>query len=173
MGVSVYANYTLEVVTPSEEEMDNGDAWDYAVYHDAERAPEFAPSYLGLTHDTWYKTQSRGRHAEIMSSSYIGYGLFRRSLAGMFGVDPEDYWRNDYRDQPFNEIINFFDNEGMIGPDACKELAEDFEEHHGRYLAYLEEYLQGYPQDRYRANYEALKHATRRIANGTGFLWYA
>lgn len=173
MGVSVYANYTLEVVTPSEEELDNGDAWDYAIYHNSSATPEFAQSYLGLTNDTWYEARDRGRYAEIMSASYIGYGLFRRTLAGMFGVDPEDYWRNDYTDEPFYEIINFFDNEGMIGPDACKELAKDFEEHRDTYLEYLSTNVDEYSQERYLANYDALREATRRIAEGTGFLWYS
>ncbi|MBU8594050.1 hypothetical protein [Bacillus subtilis] len=51
------------------------------------------------------------------AGSYSGYGWWRRKLEEFKG------------DTAFQELINFADNEGTIGPVVSKKLAKDFNEH--------------------------------------------
>lgn len=62
---------------------------------------------------TWEKSFS------FRAGSYSGYGWWRRKLEEFKG------------DSAFQELINFADNEGTIGPVVSKKLAEDFNEHAG------------------------------------------
>jgi hypothetical protein len=50
------------------------------------------------------------------------------------GVEPNVVWANPdlFMDKPFYEIINFADNEGTIGPEAARDLAEDFRNFHAQ-----------------------------------------
>jgi hypothetical protein len=66
---------------------------------------------------------------EILSDGYEGYGKWREALAGAaLGVDIGGVWANPdaWADQPFYELLNFADNEGVIGPDAAFDLLSDF-----------------------------------------------
>jgi hypothetical protein len=53
------------------------------------------------------------------AGSYGGYGTWRADLQAQFNPAR-------HPDKPFYELIFFADNEGCIGPDAAKDLLEDF-----------------------------------------------
>lgn len=60
------------------------------------------------------------------AGSYSGYGEWRRELAKLVGhMDIKELWEK-LSPGPFIELINFADNEGVIGPIASAKLAKDF-----------------------------------------------
>jgi hypothetical protein len=46
-------------------------------------------------------------------------------------VEPQTVWDNPdaFQGKPFVELINFADNEGAIGPETSRKLAQDFDAH--------------------------------------------
>jgi hypothetical protein len=85
---------------------------------------------------------SMGDDYSFRAGSYSGYGEFRRQLClAANQVEPEQMWANPdlFKDQPFFELINFYDNEGSIGPEACADLAMDFVDHRDTVLPVLDE----------------------------------
>lgn len=87
---------------------------------------EFGPGLVGG--DCYTMTEGTERH-RFRAGSYSGYGAFREALASLVGPSVADYWQESDPDLPFYEIINFADNEGTIGPDAARDLLEDFRTH--------------------------------------------
>lgn len=69
------------------------------------------------------------------AGSYGGYSRFRETLAEIVGLSVRDYWTGADPDLPFYEQVNFADNEGSIGPEAAKDLLEDFRAHRDAYMA--------------------------------------
>jgi hypothetical protein len=63
------------------------------------------------------------------AGSYGGYNRWRRQLAAMVGIDNVDRWWKNPDARPFAELINFADNEGVIGPIVSAKLAKDFADH--------------------------------------------
>lgn len=72
---------------------------------------------------------------DFAAGSYGGYGGFRNQLAKLAGYSPvmaDDHpyaagaW--EQTSGPFWELINFADNEGVIGPATSAKLAKDFAE---------------------------------------------
>lgn len=98
--------------------------------------PGFEQSLRGLEPDRWYV----GEWIDDFALPYTAYGAWRRALCvAALGVPAEDVWNDPdrFREQPFFEIIHFADNEGTIGPDACADLAADFQAHRDRLLPVL------------------------------------
>lgn len=65
-------------------------------------------------------------------SSYSGHSYLRDLIADKFlDTTPEEIWVNpdEFKDKPFFELINFSDCEGVLGPVACRNLADDFNSH--------------------------------------------
>jgi hypothetical protein len=63
------------------------------------------------------------------AGSYGGYNTFRNMLAqvGMGAADFEVWGQpGTYSGEPFFELVNFSDCEGMIGPKTCAKLYQDF-----------------------------------------------
>ena len=59
--------------------------------------------------------------------SYHGYSSWRSQLANLAGFkDEDDFWKNAENSTVFYELINFYDNEGIIGPVVAAKLAKDF-----------------------------------------------
>jgi hypothetical protein len=88
----------------------------------------FEQSLRPLVLDTW--VQSVGDSWGFRAGSYSGYSHFRDHLAAVaLGVQSHEVWSDPdlYRDKPFFELLNFADNEGTIGGEACKDLLADFE----------------------------------------------
>ncbi len=89
----------------------------------------FSRSFRGLVADHCYATE--GETFGFRAGSYSGYNQFREELCkAALGVAPQEVWAepNEYVDRPFFELINFSDCEGSIGPEACADLALDFQE---------------------------------------------
>lgn len=75
---------------------------------------------------------------EAFCSSYGGYNRWRNNLAKLAGYPLTDYQQHGQTYQshaaacwagatgPFSELINFADNEGVIGPVTCAKLLQDF-----------------------------------------------
>ena len=64
--------------------------------------------------------------------SYSGYNKFRRWLCEIVnGINQETFWelgKAGY-DLDFGYLINFSDCDGVIGPDICKKIHQDFVKH--------------------------------------------
>lgn len=104
---------------------------------------EITDANVGVTHDRmWVNPNFPGRANDIKhggvyridgfvlrfsAGSYGGYNNWRDMLARMVGhASAEVAWRNP-SPGPFMELINFADNEGTIGSDVSRKLADDFE----------------------------------------------
>jgi hypothetical protein len=86
-----------------------------------------------------YEPTTQTESAGFRAGSYSGYGAWRDDLARIAGFsDAGDYWGDGPagEDAPFYELINFADNEGTIGPEAAKDLLEDFRAFRDKAVAY-------------------------------------
>lgn len=64
---------------------------------------------------------------EFRAGSYSGYNAWRDRLARLVGyASAEDAWAKNQG--PMIDLINFADNEGVIGPEHCKKLHAEFVE---------------------------------------------
>lgn len=98
----------------------------------------------GLLPETHYDYQTS---IGFRAGSYSGYGAWRDWLAKVAGYESaKSVWDNPPPEGPFVELINFADNEGVIGPIASAKLAMDFAafreaaEKHSDGLWYFEAY---------------------------------
>lgn len=71
------------------------------------------------------------------AGSYSGYGSWRDWLAKAMGHgSAQKVWdrvdHDGYCTEPFDELICFADNEGVIGPTVAAKLAKDFADHDER-----------------------------------------
>ena len=90
-----------------------------------------------------YDTTSESETGHFRAGSYSGYNQWRNELAIIAGYDSaEQVWEDfdsnirlvklkriegeNAKLKPFYEIINFSDAEGLIGPEICKKLYQDF-----------------------------------------------
>lgn len=77
------------------------------------------------------------------AGSYSGYNLWRDQLAKLAGYPETDHpaphrkgershaafvWGQEPRGLPFEELVNFADNEGTLGTTICQKLLKDFKE---------------------------------------------
>ena len=90
--------------------------------------PSFPTQQEGLPEaDTVF---SEGEEYGFRAGSYSGYGEWRNDLAlAAMGVTSSEVWdKSDGGEtgMPFQELINFPDNEGLIGPIASERLYQDF-----------------------------------------------
>lgn len=81
----------------------------------ARKDSSFYPEFF--TAGPYVKTSG---NVERVSNSYSGHSIYRKLLKE-FGASAVD------KDSPFYELMNFADNEGVLGPVACAALAEDYE----------------------------------------------
>lgn len=112
MGLDIYAYNGLKLATEADEEgflVDNME--------------QFAGREVPLFKNAWYK--ARGC-CPCLHMSYGGYGRFRRELADLAGWGSIDQaWAAT--SGPCWELLNFADNEGVLGLNACRKLLADFE----------------------------------------------
>lgn len=81
---------------------------------------------------------------EVLSMGYISYNRWREQLAQLAGYPTTRIHRHGIEEYtcaaacwmgatgPFSELINFADNEGVIGPVVAAKLARDFAEWDGK-----------------------------------------
>jgi hypothetical protein len=104
---------------------------------------EFPGRTEGVEQDAVYSFAER---LSFRAGSYGGYNDWRNDLAKVAGHESaKAAWDNPPpAGSPFWELINFFDNEGVIGPIVAAKLAQDFAEYRTKAKA-----IGGYFFDRY------------------------
>jgi len=71
------------------------------------------------------------------AGSYTGFGLWRDALARLvLRMSAEQVWAAR-PEGPFVELIDFADNEGVIGPRVAAKLAKDFADHAAIAMAHV------------------------------------
>jgi len=139
MGLDVVAYSGIEKVDPTkygEIDFDTDDIWELCDEHGW-----FIPStqcfseHCEGVEDVPYTSEGE---MSFRAGSYGGYNQWRNKLAEFAGYDSaEDVWEMEHPwGKPFVELINFSDCEGVIGPDLCKKLAQDFTSHRAEALKY-------------------------------------
>lgn len=131
MGVSLRSYGKLsaepvELLPGGDEEMHEN----YEKYVEAWCLPGFEKHALeGLVEGAWYEISEPG---PVASLSYGGYGLFREHLCrAALGVEILSVWTKPerYVDAPYYDLLNFADNEGLLGPASCTRIANAFRHH--------------------------------------------
>lgn len=88
--------------------------------------PEFIGRERPLIEGAAYRAS--GERIDFRAGSYSGYNLWRRTLAEMSsGRQDHFYWASKDTSLPFYPLVNFADNEGVLGSYACASLANDFD----------------------------------------------
>ena len=104
------------------------------------RHSEFPAHFKGLTEDHY----TGMRVMRFPAGSYGGYSHWRDWLSRTFlgaGSDAVFDKPENYKEKPFEELINYSDCEGCIGPKVCMKLAQDFRTHYGAaHLAAIDQY---------------------------------
>jgi len=101
--------------------------------------------------------------ASFRVGSYSYYGFWRGQLANMIGEVASDIWERARggAEGPFYDLINFADNEGVIGPKTCDKLARTFDEWRDR----AQEYGNNKAEERdFFATYEEFRTAFKAAA---------
>lgn len=106
---------------------------------------------------------------EFHAGSYGGYNQWREQLAELAGYPLGEYvqWGVAAESRcvacwsgakgPFSELINFADNEGVIGASVSAKLAKDFAEHQAK--------ADAHPDERFRDRYADWRLAFEMAAN--------
>lgn len=141
MGLEIYAYKNITKATgvhlDDDGEIINSDTGEYVggYYFRPYINPDFPGRADGIDPDSIYAFEDS---VECLEGSYSGYSGFRETLAKIAGYDQEvgphgrltycaACWRGEKG--PFWQMINFADNEGVIGTEACKSLARDFKKY--------------------------------------------
>ena len=131
MGLDITAYGNL-VVAPSDVELDEyaypkGDNyWKLTDNTVKSTEEEFPGRTAGLTPAIY----SVGQTHRFRAGSYGGYNEWRNWLARLAGFkSAKEVWDTNPATGPFIELINFADNEGVIGPLVSAKLAKDFSEY--------------------------------------------
>jgi hypothetical protein len=93
----------------------------------------------------WYCLTDKTEKTEFFSSSYGAYNDFRRHLAkGVIGVSPESVWEDteSFRYGPLYELINFADNEGIIGTEECKRIYDSLVLGRDKFMEYYDNFTE-------------------------------
>lgn len=81
-----------------------------------------------------------GKSGGFRAGSYGGYNQWRNRLSILaLGVPASQVWMSEeqYKDAVFVDLINFADNEGVIGPVSSARLAEQFKSERQRLVQKL------------------------------------
>ena len=87
------------------------------------------------------------------AGSYTGYGMWRDELAhaaGYYGGSSDVWAKVDgggYKGRPFEELINFSDADGFIGPVVSKKLYQDFVDNEKKIMTTIDKWvlMKGHP----------------------------
>jgi hypothetical protein len=94
---------------------------------------EGKPEFIG---GSCYVSTPETEEMKVLRNSYGGFNNWRTLLAASVGVDWSLISELDPETTPFYEILWFADNEGTIGPEACRDLIEDFnDENRAKFVA--------------------------------------
>lgn len=120
------------------------------------------PKTLGGMEEGYYEaTTSDGFRA----GSYSGYNAWRDALCrAVHGISAKEYWITIAgQDLAFDELINFADNEGIIGTAVCAKLAGDFDAYHETLIALGDDVLW---------DLERWREGLREAGNNDGFVQF-
>jgi hypothetical protein len=121
LDVSYFRNATFLRPDPQDDSYDWEGGSETAAYPNS----DFADQADGLVAGVYRVEDSGGFRA----GAYSAYNRFREQLAAMAGYTPEDAWEGRANGKPFQELVNFSDCNGMIGPKTSAKLAADFAAH--------------------------------------------
>lgn len=153
MGLDIVVWTNVEKCEPGD---DNFQAFTY---------PEFIARLSPLEAGQYYKGK---RAMEFRAGSYSGYNAVRAAFCKLAtNMSTKDFWalgEEEAVKKPLGELLNFADNEGIIGTDACKRLAEQFEALHERAMQELDDWN--------RARFEEWEQAFRLAADNNGAIMF-
>lgn len=141
MGLDITAYQNLQAVRElTHEERDWGGVKDddslVTLWHFNSDFPdheEGLPKYTAFTAENEFG---------FRAGSYSGYNHWRDELAKLAGHESDKAaWKNGADGKPFYELINFADNEGVIGPKIAAKLAKDFADNQAKADAHEDEYF--------------------------------
>lgn len=162
MGLDITAYKTVKFVRPLKPGENSHAEWPrierlYVNNHFVARAD-------GLKDGLYEVSQEPDGQINFRAGSYSGYNRWRATLAGLVGTTPEAEWEKETPSGPFHELINFADNEGIIGPVTSAKLAKDFAEWRER----AEKYGRGIDDGWWWENYQEWQRAFELAASGGG-----
>ena len=106
---------------------------------------------------------------DFCAGSYGGYNYWREQLAELAGYPKGEYLDGGVKGEshcaacwsgvigPFSELINFADNEGVIGASVAAKLAKDFAEYQAK--------ADAHPDERFRDRYADWRRAFEMAAD--------
>ena len=127
LDITAYRTAVFERAMRSDEDPDTlGNAFRF-IY----TVPAFAAQADGMQ-SGFYRVPSGDAVHAFPAGSYSGYNHWREWLCRLVhAVAPSTLWHDTtgkYAGAAFFELINFADNEGVIGPKTSAKLAKDFAE---------------------------------------------
>lgn len=130
MGLDITAYRKVKFVRPLKEGEDSDAEWPRLTCLCVN--DDFAARADGLKDGLYEVSQNPDDTIAFRAGSYSGYNWWRDKLAEFIGTTTTAEWRKTTPSGPFHELINFADNEGVIGPITSAKLARDFQEHRAR-----------------------------------------
>ena len=119
MGLDIVAAEEITLVWADTEEGEGPEDDDLVLMYPH---PEFEARADGMAGGLY---RSKTTPFEFRAGPYSGYGEWRKALAALVDSTPEQVWAGAVP-AAFGELINFADNEGMIGTQTSAKLAKDF-----------------------------------------------
>ena len=127
-----------------------------------------------------------GEDLGFRAGSYSGYGMWRDWLSkAAYNLSAEQVWdgvdTEGYTGRPFEELINFADNEGIIGPIASKKLYRDFIRYEDKVMDEVDSwYLKQHPTEEinlddfkwFQEKYHDWKNAFRIASDGGAVMFH-
>lgn len=128
MGLDIrYYEHIEPVEDPTTDAIEDGDVIDWFTLDGYEsRLDGIEATYM----------RPSGKSNSFRAGSYGWYNHWRNLLAEVIrGKTAKEIWAMPDSSEPFNELINFADNEGCMGPKTCAKLAKDFEDYGEKFAA--------------------------------------
>ena len=129
LDITAYKNVKLIGAAQSYEEYEENYDWRETDYIETWVPNHFGDAYAGTIPGSVYEAEDS---FGFRAGSYSGYNYWRNWLSITFlGVSAQEVWDNaeTYSNKPFWRLIEFADNEGVIGPIWSAKLAIDFANH--------------------------------------------
>lgn len=125
MGLDITVYTKLRKAAPGEGLDEDGYADEGAGYVTMYVNPDFPGRADEVEHEATYHVEEA---FDFAAGSYGGYNMWREWLAMLGGYTCDKMWDEPF-DAPFAELVNFADNEGVIGTAVSAKLAKDFAAH--------------------------------------------
>jgi hypothetical protein len=123
--------------------------------------PNFPEQADGFTDGVY---EYEGTAFNFRAGGYGWYNDWRAELAKMVGTTDDALWKKPDPTVPFVELINFADNEGIIGPATSKKLYADFKKNHEKAKAWKSDIDDGQPW--FLIKYRLWMRAFKLASNG-------